>query len=228
MTKDSQQNKEKFDLDSALYIADNYMRLADRAIKDYEIVKLKEENGTRGPVLVAISSLAFALEIYLKSILFCLDERTSKGHDLEKLWHQLDKNIKHWLTLNFENNYKPTGANWHIMLIFSPYLRGESKNVKINIPGKTAFDMIKGHRNAFSIGRYGYELPPPPKLKPVLHDVNGLQILSCLTRGLAYHLEKELTNAKKALIGKKRGGRIEHPYEFPTDYIDKFPSDSSI
>lgn len=210
-------------MNRALYMADSYMKMADREVNElfYFLSGSEFEGKTTGSKCLIISSFAFSLEIYFKSILFCVDEQTRIGHDLEILWDELPSGIQEWLTTNFDNNYKSSGKDWSVMILVSPNLRGKSKSAKIKTPGSTALDIIKGHRNAFSVGRYGYEQPAPPKIKPILYNIEGLQILAWLTRGLAYHVMKKLVSAKEAKKGE--GGHLTASINLPSGQIERFP-----
>lgn len=63
--------------------------------------------------------------------------------------------------------------------------------------------MIEGHRLAFKVARYGYELSSALKLKHILYNIEGLQILSLFTRALAYNTFEKLQEAKEAKKGEK-------------------------
>lgn len=130
-----------------------------------------------------------------------------------------------YLTENFDNNYKSNGKDWAFMVLFSPSLRGAAEQRNIKVPESSAFGIIKGHSLAFQVGRYGYELPPPPKLKPILYNIEGLQILSWITRALAYNTYEKLQEAKKANKGKE--GLHSAKIPFPSGSIEKFPSDDT-
>jgi hypothetical protein len=203
------------------------MRMADREVNElfYSLSGSEFKQRTTGSKCIVISSFAFSLEIYFKTILFCADEQARGGHNLENLWNELPDGIQTWLTTNFDNNYKSTGKDWSVMLLFSPNLRGTSKKATFTTPDTTAFGMIKGHRNAFSVGRYGYEEPESQKIKPILYNINGLQILSWLTRSLAYHVSKELEAAKEAQKGEI--GHHTASITLPTGQIKRFPPKES-
>jgi hypothetical protein len=165
-----------FDLNIALYMADNYMRTADRAVKELPPEGVSERQTTSaGPLYLAISSLSFSLEIYFKAIVFAAQERTLEGHDLERLWGALPEAAQTWLSQNFDRNYVPTGRDWSIHLRWSPFLTGTSHEADVRTPGLSALDMVKGHCLVFTVARYGYELPAASRLDLILYNVPGLQ-----------------------------------------------------
>jgi hypothetical protein len=210
---------QRFNLPSGLYLADNYMRMADRATKDIE----RNDSGDSGPICLAISSFAFALEIYFKSIVFAGEEKALKGHDLMCLWDSLPDAVRGWLSENFDRNYRSTGKDWSALFLFSIGLRGTSDVSTLAIPGASARDMVYGHRLAFTVGRYGYELPPASQLKPILYNISGLQLLAWLSRVLAYHFFEEL----RALSARDdQGGQPQRAtIRLPGGSIPRFPND---
>lgn len=85
-----QKNGKSFNLPRALYMADSYMRMADREISQLQSLgKSESQNMVTGSRCLVISSFAFSIEIYFKSILFCIDEVPRKGHNLVDLWNEL-------------------------------------------------------------------------------------------------------------------------------------------
>lgn len=224
MTQNKQSQTPRFNLTCGLYLADSYMRIADRANSDVSALDSNAAPVDRsGPVCLAISSFAFALEIYFKSIVFALEERALKGHDLERLWDRLPDVVRGWLGDNFESNYKSTGKDWSVLLLFGSFRAGPSAQTRVKTPGASARDVIYGHRHAFAVGRYGYELPPPSKLKPILHNIGGLQLLSWLTRALAYHVAEK----RRSLSETNKGSGERHTISFrlPGGSIPRFPED---
>ncbi len=180
-------NKERTDLeidaDAALYMADSYLALADRALQDYAKRRFGELDGdTRGPVYIAVSSMVFALEVYLKTIIFTLSDRTIRGHDLESIWLALPKQIRADVEYKHAANYQCKAGDWIPLHVISSRLRGESKIRKVYIPHGTALDIIRGHSTAYEAGRYGYEYLKPPNFKTFLRNIPGLQVLCWICR----------------------------------------------
>lgn len=224
MAHQEQSQTSRFDLTRGLYLADNYMRMADRAVRDVSALDKSEAAGdTSGPICLAISSFAFALEIYFKSIVFAGEERALRGHDLERLWNQLPDAARGWLSDNFDRNYESTGEDWSVLLLFDAFRLDPSARARDQTPGASARDVVYGHRQAFTVGRYGYELPPPSKLKPILFNIPGLQVLSWLTRALAYHFAEQ-----RQILSQTKGGSVERhtvTFRLPGGPIPRFPND---
>lgn len=212
--------KDTFNLKLAHFMADDYLRMADRSIK---AIPQRQKDEKTASICLAISSLAFAMEIYLKSILFSIDERTEGGHDLAKLWKRLPAPIKDWLSQNFVDNFDSENEKWTYIVFFSPHLRGLDIPTKIKMPDFTAYGIIKGHRDAFRMGRYAFERPPGRKLKTIIYNLNGLKILSWLIRELAHHSAKAVEEAKKSGEGEDLGAKISVTVKFPEN-IGPFPT----
>jgi hypothetical protein len=221
MSRGKRDTGASLNLASALYVADNYMRMADRAVKDLSSVGSAGSGQDKlGPVCLAISSFAFALEIYFKTIIFVVEGRAVQGHDLEHLWKKLPHATSKWIEINFDRNHASTGKDWNVLLMRSPYATTNSE-ARVVVPGASARDIVYGHRSAFTFGRYGYE--EPPTLKGVPHNIPGLQLLCWLVRALACHLVSEL---RVASATKKEGGG-EHgvSLSLPSGPVTRFPAD---
>ena len=204
-----------------LYLADNYMQMADRAIKNLAAGEAPEG----GPVFLAISSFAFAVEVYFKSIVFVAEKKTLQGHHLERLWDKLPEVARTWLSVNFDANYKSTGKDWGVILVFGPFSAGVSEQASIRTPNACARDMVYGHRRAFEVGRYGHELPAPRKVKPILHNIRGLQLFSWLTRALAYQYSEQREILSK--VPDQPTGRRNVTFPLPTS-VSPYPDDATV
>lgn len=207
-----------FNLQGALYTADSYMRLAHQATND--LSKQDDSSKRCGPILLAISSLAFALEVYFKAIIYSTKQKIAVGHDLDELWNELPEVVREWLTKNFEDNYKSKGENWGTILMRAPS-SSDSNIIKAESPGFTAPDIIKGHRLAFTIARYGYELTP--ELRAVSYNIDGLRLLSWLTRRMAIDVTEARISLEKSSKDKSGTRSISIPQ--PSGVIERFPID---
>jgi len=219
MTNKKITEKDTFNLKLAHLMADEYMRLADRSIKT---ASQQEKVERMASICLAISLLAFAMEIYMKSILYSVDNRTEGGHDLARLWKRLPSPLKHWLSDSFDKNFDSENETWRSFLLTSPQLRGKATK-KVKLPEFTAYGMIKGHRNAFREGRYAYERPPGQKLKNILYNLNGLKILSWLIRELALLTSETVEDVRKKNEMEKIDKKIEIEIKIPKS-IRPFPS----
>jgi hypothetical protein len=192
---------------TALFIADSYWRSGNRAYQreiELKNSELKPEHS--GAVYMTLSSYAFALEAYMKLMIYCFSEKTKSGHDLAKLWKQLPKAARNWLDKNFEKNYKSKGGDWAASVKFGDLSKDEESNIKFSTQTNTAHGMIKAHKNAFEDGRYGFEFKK--KSKVIVYCLPGINMLTYLTRGLAHHVFNErqkFVESKKGLIGKHIG-----------------------
>lgn len=237
--------KKTFNIELAHLMADEYMRMADRAIKKMpkegktakrRIIDNQKGLESSACIYIAISALAFAIEIHFKSILFTIKKGAQEGHDLEQLWKSLPKPIQTWISEVFDNNFDSETKKWAFILSFSPpspnlFTTNPPKKVKatpseIQIPNSTAFGMIKGHCIAFQQGRYAYERPPAPKLKHILYNLDGLQLLAWLTRALAIQTHKEFALARKTGKIKDLGDTMSVEINFPKS-VEKFPKNES-
>jgi hypothetical protein len=189
----------EFHLDVALYTADGYMRMADRAVEELGMLDVFKRSGLegdkRGPVCLAISSMAFALEIYFKSIAYIQDQKTLGGHDLVEIWKDISKQAREVIRNKFDANYSSSGTDWSILVAWNHH-NGISNPARIRTLGATADDIIDGHRYAFAVERYGYEVPKPPAVKAMVYNVEGLQLICLITRELAILLAE----AQRTLI----------------------------
>lgn len=224
--------KKTFNIELAHLMADEYMRMADRLIKKVptlEKIDKQENPESSASIYIAISSLAFAIEVHFKSLLYTLKKGTRDGHNLAMLWNSLPKDIQTWLSEVFDQNFDSESKKWAYIVSWSPphtpMKPGEKRAynmIKIKTPENSAFGMIKGHRNAFQQGRYAYESPPAPKLKAIMYNLDGLQLLAWLTRGLAIHLHKEFELARKTGKIKEKGDHLSLEFNLPKS-IQKFP-----
>lgn len=212
-------------------MADEYMRLADRLIKKVptnEKTDKQDHHQRSASIYVAISSLAFAIEVHLKSILYTNKKGTAEGHDLERLWNALPEPIQTWLSEVFDQNFDSENQKWNYNIIFSPLTSKPRpifiyKPIKLQFPENTALGMIQGHRTSFQQGRYAYELPLVPKLKYIYYNLEGLQLLAWLTRALAIQVHNEFELAKKTNKIKDLGDHLSVTINFPR-HVEKFPS----
>ena len=230
MARQKQPKGVKFDLSTALYTADSYMIMADRAVSELRILKTSDLSGNEiSSAYLAISSFAFSLEIYLKSVTFALDERCIHGHDLELIWGKLEPSIREWLDDGFKYNYESDGKDWSAALSWNPF-SGASPRGTFQTPNSSAAGIIEGHRRAFEIGRYGYEIPPPPDVKIVMHNIPGLQLLCWLARKLAYHCVEKRRAAMEAVkqIDWRHPNQFKIPggtaqFKLPDWSVERFP-----
>lgn len=207
MRKKRRVNKKyRFREKSALFIADSYKRSGDRAYSRLQhLTDTEFKTEYNSAVYVIISSFAFSIEVYLKTIVFCLNETPLTGHDLAKLWNQLPKSVQNWLNNNFKRNFQSTGKDWKIHIIFDELPPDQIVENRVKVPDGTAHGMIKGHRDAFQVGRYAFELPEKYKTKPVIYCLPGINLLSQLTRGLAYHIFTERQKLINTSTGESQG-----------------------
>jgi len=217
-----------FNIELAHLMADEYMRMADRLIK---AVPEQQKNGNNASIYIAISSLAFAIEVHFKSILFTCMKGPEDGHNLEELWNSLPKPIQNWLSEVFDENFDTENKKWGVIFSFSPpsaeliadpNFKGLYKVTKVQTPTNTALGMIQGHRIAFQQGRYAYERPPAPNLKRILYNLDGLQLLAWLTRAMAIQLYEDFKLARKTGKIKVSGYQRSVVLDFPEN-IEKFP-----
>lgn len=224
MAKPRKAKPDALRLPTALYLADSYMRMADRAIKDLDDTRRSPEvSDESGPTYLAISSFAFAVEIHLKLAIFIATHKVAGGHDLEELWNVLPKDVETWISENFERNYASTGEDWSVLVDASPATPGTGPQSRVDIPGASARDLIVGHRRAFEVGRYGYELPGQQKLKLVAHNIHGLQLLCWLTRALAYHLAEAMLDFGAAVGSTTSDGKRTKTVRLPGGVVERFP-----
>lgn len=216
MSNKKKSSQQPFNLELAFATADQYLITADHLKKK---APKKSQNEKKASDYVTISNLAFAIEIYLKAISYMMEGYTKGGHDLAALWKQLPKELRNYLSHNFEKLFDSENEQWTIDLAFGR-VTSESKISSFKTHELSAEGIIKTHRLAFDIGRYAYEHPHGNETRSILYNINGLVTLSWLLRGTAHHFLKILIRESKE--GKLDGTR-EVNFDFPKTII-KFPS----
>lgn len=213
----------------ALYTADSYFVAAVRARYDSQekMVRGKLERFS-GQSCVAISSHAFAIEVYIKVLIYLVEGLVFDSHDLMYLWHKLPADLRAWISENFENNLDDESKKWANSLFIDPRLIGTSKVVKARTGENTAKGVLKSHKLAFQIGRYAYELPSENGLKAIPHNVPALELVSALLRGLTYHLHNKRDEAMQSSKSRfiPAGTKQSLNVELPTGKLDAYPEDA--
>lgn len=214
---------------TALYTADSYFVAAVRAALDSKEPQPKDPpQQFDGPSCVAISSHAFAIEVYIKTLIYLVDGRVVENHDLMFLWHKLPSAIREWISSAFEENLDEQSKYWTVSAFVNPNLSGSTGPVKVATGENSAEGIIKSHRLAFLVGRYAYELPSASEMKLIAHNVPALERVSALLRALAYHV-KNRVESEQAVFRKEGAGPGEKRViniDFPSGRLEPYPDEA--
>jgi HEPN domain-containing protein len=203
---------------TALYIADSYFLAAVRAGLDHRREKAESKQDYSGATCIAISSHAFAIEVYIKALIFLVDSKVYGSHDLRFLWKNLPLVIREWVSEAFEKNISEDNKEWSVSMFSNIKTTGVVFSESFTTGKNSAYGIITSHRLAYQIGRYAYEMPPPDELKCIPHNIPGLELVSGLLRLLAHHItngikngEKEIKDCGSQIKGKKMTFQVEMP-----------------
>jgi len=186
-------------------MADEYLKLADRSMKLISDQKDLEQTSS---ICIALTYFAFAIETYLKSILFSISGKSERGHDLTKLWDKLDVLPKTWISENFDHFFDSDNETWNTLMIPGLIEPGKEISLQYKTQKNTAKGMITEHKLAFITARYGYERPGINQIKKITYNLNGLRILSWLLREIAISTEQDFDKAIKKLKAKKKQDKL--------------------
>lgn len=213
---------------TSLYIADSYLVAAIRAGLDYRKDMEKPKKQYSGAACVAISSHAFAIEVYIKSLLYLIESRVYDNHDLMFLWNKLPVDVREWISATFEYNLGEDKREWTISIFANPKLAGESHVTSVKTGENSAEGIIKSHRLAFQIGRYAYELPASKDIKLIPHNIPALELVSGLFRSLAHYINNRMEAAASKIRVEGRGSERRRTLEvdLPSGQLEVYPEDA--
>ena len=144
----------------------------------------------------------------------------ANGHDLDSLWKQLPPVVSNWISNCYSLNQECIHKKWSAQFKWSN-IETKWQAGKFKTPASTAAGIIDGHRRAFAIGRYAYELPENNSINITLSNIPGLRLLSQIVRALAADMVNRVEKEKKAR--KEALGKQAYEYEFPSEKIEIFP-----
>lgn len=201
------------------------MRMADRAVRELQMLQSLKEEGLEanisGPQHLATSSFAFALEVYFKAIAYSQDQRTPGGHDLIELWDDLSEQACSLIERKFDAHSNSTGQDWTVLLQWDQMSPGKELRTEVRTPEGNVRGVLEGHRDAFKLRRYGYEVPKGT-VKAHVVNIEGLQLLCWIARELATMLHHSRREEMKASGAKS--GTIQFPVNGP---VQRFPGEES-
>lgn len=113
-----------------------------------------------GELVACAANLAFALELYLKTLLSGFDQDVPRHHDLDRLYDSLPTSAKRWSQAVFEEVFWSTwsGRRFKISLAVGASETPAWTDASV---GLTLPTILKRSRSAFQIWRYAFEVSIP-------------------------------------------------------------------